>query len=112
MGISINVYSVYGVKTDWDSEFSELYDQVYDDPDTPNVIIDGMSGEYMIFGEILFNSGDARYAFEEGDSVTEFNIAELKKLEKKYKTNFKKKFPDCEILNDCEFKVISFLHYS
>lgn len=112
MGISTNFYCVYGVRTDWDNEFSELYDAVYDDPDTFQVIFDGMSGEYMVFGKILFDSGDARFGYEEGDIFNKHTIDQLKKLEVKYRTAFAKKFPDCKILDDREFSVLSFVHYS
>ena len=64
MGINSHYYTVYGVHMDWDEDFQDEYDQVYDDVGKAgvDVIVDGMCGEYIVVGKILFDSGDLRYS--------------------------------------------------
>ena len=54
MGVSCHFYTIHGVKIAWDESFNEAYDEVYDDKDTPFILFDGMGGEYIIFGNIIF----------------------------------------------------------
>lgn len=112
MGISTNFYTVLGIKTEYHNDFSEAYDEVYDDSDTPFVLIDGMGGDYMIFGTVLFDSGDARWGFEDGDSFTEIDISTFPQLEEKYKAEFSSKFPEFTHLMDKPFSLMSLAHYS
>jgi hypothetical protein len=112
MGVSTNFYTIYGIKVDWDEAFNDAYDEVYDDMDTPYVLFDGMGGEYIIFGEILFNSGDARWGFEDGDSFKEIDLSKLSEIETNYKKQFVEKFPQFKHLVDQPFKVMSLAHYS
>ena len=113
MGISTHYYTVYGIKHEWDDQFAEVLDEVYGDSDLPNVILDGMGGEYMILGEILFDSGDLRYG-EFEDQFKEIDLKSLAKIEKKYIENFKKKFPKWHklVARKYKFKLMTFAHYS
>ena len=45
MGIDITVYVMFGTKIAWDHSFNEAYDDVYDDSDTPFVVLESMGGE-------------------------------------------------------------------
>lgn len=112
MGVSTNWYTLIGVKHNFDDKFTEAWDNVYSDEDTPYVLIDCMSGEYMIFGEVLFDSGDYRYGFEDGDSYKEYSLEEISEKEKNYKESFVRKFPEFAHLVNVQFKVISVAHYS
>jgi len=112
MGVSTNFYTVYGVKTEWNDEFHEAYDDVYNDEDTPNVIADGMSGEYIVLGIVLYDSGDMRWGFEKGDSFKEVELETLSNMERQYKSQFTAKFPQFSHLLDTTFKLMTFAHYS
>lgn len=112
MGVSTNFYTVLGIKTEWLDDFAEAYDEVYDDPDTPFVLMDSMDGDYMIFGTVLFDSGDARWGFEDGDSFTEIDISTFAHREEKYKAEFSSKFPEFTHLMDVPFNLMSLAHYS
>lgn len=111
MGVSTNVYTVYGVKTEWDDKFAEEYDDMYDDKDLPFVILDGMGGDYMIFGVCLHNSGDFRWG-ELNDGIVEYSVEDLPYLEKIYRKVFGEKFPDHYHLIDREWKILALNHYS
>lgn len=113
MGIDTYFYTIYGVKTEWDDEFNEDYDSVYDDPDTPWVLVDGMGGEYFIFGKTLFTSGNLRWGFKEGDFYKELDLQSLTELEVKYREEFGKKFQKhVHLLGSEPFKLISLIHFS
>ena len=111
MGVSTNYYTVYGVKIIDNADFNEAYDDVYDDKDTPTVISDNYSGEYVILGKILYDSGDLRWG-ESGDEFVEIDLASLPDIEKAYKTAFIAKFPQFASFLDAPFKIMSFAHYS
>lgn len=111
MGISTNIYTFYGVKIGYDEAFTEAYDEVYNDLKVP-VIIDGMMGEYIVFGEQLFDSGDFRYGMEDGDSCSETELEALSELREKYIEEFCKYLPEFRHLIDVEWKIICFTHYS
>ena len=111
MGISTHYYTIYGIKTNYSSEFSEgSYDDVYNDEDTPFVLIDGMSGEYMVFGKVLFDSGDLRWG-DTKDCYVEIDQSSLPQIEVEYREAFVKKFPDFEHLIEGEFKLMTLVHY-
>jgi hypothetical protein len=112
MGISTNFYTIYGIKVDWDDAFNDAYDLVYDDEDTPFILLDCMRGEYMIFGDILFDSGDARWGFEDGDSFKEIDLNTLVDLELIYRREFLTKFPEFVYIIDRPFKLMTITHYS
>jgi hypothetical protein len=111
MGISTNYYTVYGIKGEFNDEFCEAYDNVYYEDGTPAVLIDSMSGEYIVFGTILFDSGDQRYN-ELGDTFVEIDIDTLPDIEIDYKKSFIAKFPQFASLMDASFKLMTFVHYT
>jgi hypothetical protein len=113
MGVDTNFYTIYGVKIDWNDDFNEAYDAVYDDPDTPWVLMDGMSGKYMIFGQLLFDSGNMRWGFEDGQQYTEISLDNLEGIATYYCRNFAQKFPKFQNLIKTEdFRVMSLVHFS
>lgn len=116
MGISTNYYTFYGIKHEYNAELGEFvegdYVDAYDDEDLPTIIIDGMSGKYVILGKILFDSGDLRFG-ELEESYVEIDLNELDSVEMKYKQSFIKKFPNySHLVNEQRFKLMTFVHYS
>lgn len=115
MGIDTHYYTVFGIKHNYDDVPSnwkdDAYEEAYDDADTPNVIIDSMSGEYIILGEILYDSGNLRWGDME-DVFVEIDLARLGEIEAKYKAEFTAKFPDFAELVNQPFKLMTFAHYS
>lgn len=111
MGISTNYYTIYGTRIEWNDEFSEAYEEAYDDTDTPFVLLDSMCCEYIILGDILFDSGDLRWG-EPNDVCVEIDIHKLGELELEYRKQFIAKFPRFESLMYAPFKLMTFVHYS
>lgn len=116
MGVSTNIYTVYGITIDgFDKDLFEAYDKIYNDADAPEIIMDGMGGDYTILGCVLFDSGDFRWGLEGGYPLTEVSLDDghLKNLEEKYKENFVKKLPEFKhLVENVQFKLIMFTHYS
>lgn len=112
MGTSTHVYTMWGVKIPWDDEFNEAHELVYDDPDLPDMIFDGMSGEYVVLGKILFDSGDFRWGFDKGDIWKTIDPASLAKIESEYREAFCRKFPKFTHLLNQPFELHMFLHWS
>ena len=117
MGIDINIYTIYGVKLEYDEEFSEAIDDADDargidlPDDFPFVLFDGMSGEYMILGKKLFDSGNFRWSTTDGDTCIETDPADLEKYRETYIKEFIKYFPKFRYLLDDEWQIISIIHY-
>lgn len=116
MGINTHYYTVYGVKHEgYDNEFSEtLYDEKYDEIEAHedvDVIMDGMSGSYMIVGKILFDSGDLRWNDIE-DTFVEINPAHLKMYKVKATNAFNTLFPEYKHMAEGEWKLMTLAHYS
>ena len=111
MGISTHYYTVHGVNLPWNDEFTEAYDEVYDDDDTPFVLLESMCGEYIILGTTLYDSGDLRWG-DMKDTFVEIDLDTLPALESKYKQEFTAKFPEFASLVEQPFKLMTFVHYS
>lgn len=112
MGVDIHVYGVWGIRIEgYPQDFSEAYDAVYDTCPL-EIIMDGMNGEYMIFGEKLFDSGNIRYGMEDGDECRLINPDSFKLLEEEYKKEFCKWFPQFKYMMEAPFQMIMFTHYS
>ena len=115
MGISTNYYTVYGIKYGYDDvpeDFMEHFDDIGYGKGMPTVIVDGMSGEYIIFGQILFDSGDLRWG-EIEDAYVEIDLDILPELEAKYRKDFAAKFPQhTHLIDGKPFKLMTFVHYS
>jgi hypothetical protein len=111
MGISTHYYTVYGVKVDYNEELNEAHYDVYDDSDTPDIIVYGMDCYHMILGAILYDSGNLRWN-EYGDSFVEIDLSALPEVEAEYKKKFVNKFPDFASLVEGDFKLMTFVNYS
>jgi len=108
MGVSTNVYTVYGVRHDWDEEFSEAYDDVYEDLEQ-FVILDGMSGEYIVIGEILFDSGDSRW--EPMAGFSNIDISDLPQKRADVERAFAEKLPSHTRMLEGDWSLMTFVHY-
>ena len=125
MGINIHVYTVYGVKLPWDDAFYEAYEEIeealcdefgYSKPKPADrqieAVMDSMSGEYMILGPILYDSGDFRYC-EDMNNYQEIDIDGLESMQRMYKENFGRLYPEHHhLIVHKDFKLINFIHYS
>jgi len=111
MGISTHVYTVYGVKHPYSSEFSEAQeiDDLY--KLTSEVAIsDGMGGEYLIIGKILFDSGDARW--ESLSGFVEIDPANLGLAKEEASAKFIEIMPEFAHLLNAPWRLMTFAHYS
>lgn len=116
MGINTHYYTVYGiVHNHYDEEFSEtVYDELYDvveNHEDLDIIMDGMGGDYMIIGKILFDSGDLRWS-EIKDTFVKINPNHLKMYQVKATTAFREIFPDNEKLLEGEWQLLTLMHLS
>lgn len=115
MGVSMNVYTAYGVKIEYDNELSDkYYDKWVDENYLPiDIIFDSMGGKYIIIGKILFDSGDERYGWEGGDDFKIINFEEFDKIKQNVLKEFEIAFPDfIHLLKDKKFELFTFKYYS
>ena len=115
MGVDTYFMTMYGVKTDWTDEFSDAYEDAYSDSDDngarlPHVVMDGMMGEYVVFGVSLLETESMRWEAPSG--FVEVDINDLDKDREAYIKHFTETFPAFAHLVDKPWKVISFVHYS
>lgn len=113
MGVNIHYYTVYGVKTEYINDFSDHYyeDDLFDKVEA-NEDVDVIVGEdYMIFGKILFDSGDLRWNDIE-DAYVEINPAHLKMYKVKATKAFNQLVPEYKQLLEGEWKLMTLVHYS
>lgn len=115
MGIDTCYYTVYGVKIDWDEDFAEAYDEVYDNFEkncsNASVIMDSMGGDYMVIGYRLFTSGNIRWNDVE-DTFVEIDTSMLTNYRVDVMQEFAKYFPKFTSILDKEWKMMTFIHYS
>lgn len=121
MGINTHYYTVYGVHIDhYDDELSNvLYEEddrysLFQDgtlPEDFGLIMDGMGGDYMVFGKILFDSGDLRWN-DFKDSFVEIPTHALGDFKRDYTRMFSQYFPEFDHYLDQEWKIMTFVHYS
>lgn len=90
MGVNLNFYAYYGVRLPFKEDFMYAYEEVEKDiEDTTSVLFDGMSGEYVIIGQRLWDSGDARYAYAGSDNYKEMPLTpEFERENKQYLEKF------------------------
>lgn len=125
MGINVHVYSYFGVRTEWNDEFYEAYEVVEDANNDQygynkapagtqvDVLIDGMGGEYMVFGVELYDSGDSRWGEMVNSNEVEINDAILDQMRSEYMADFKRLYPDqYEWLNSKPWRLVNLVHYS
>jgi len=110
MGIDVHVYTIFGVKVPWDDQFVDDYDDVYERCPI-DVIMDGMGGEYLVFGKNLFSRPNFRWG-DGGDGFTTISPESLPEIEAEYRREFSKWFPQHTALVEQPFKILSFTHYS
>jgi hypothetical protein len=121
MGINTHYYTVYGVHVnEYDDELSDaLYGEgdlykLFENgtlPEDFGLIMDGMGGNYMVLGKILFDSGDLRYNDFE-DTFVEVNLGDLTKFRLEYTEQFMNYFPSFGHYLDREWKLMTFMHLS
>lgn len=117
MGINTNVYSYWGVRTEWNNEVSDRIDEVYnmdlDPKDDVDILTDCYSCEYMIFGKKLYDSGDARWGEMVNSNEVEINQTILNNMKEEYMKKFKKLYPDqYDWLSSKPWKLINLVHLS
>lgn len=125
MGINTHVYTVYGVRLDWDDAFYEAYEEIeealldefgWGNPQEAGrqieAIMDSMMGEYMVLGHILYDSGDFRWC-EDMNNYQEIDTSNLKSMQRMYKEEFKRLYPDhFHLIAHYDFKLINLIHYT
>ena len=125
MGINIHVYSYWGVRTEWNEQFSDAYEAVEDrnieqygygkEPADAQieVLMDGMSCEYMVFGERLYDSGDSRWGEMINSNEVEIDQTILDTMREEYMVRFKRLYPDqYEWLASKPWRLVNLVHYS
>jgi len=117
MGINVHVYSYWGVRTEWNEAVSDRMEDFWDidiDPaDDANILCDGMSGEYMIFGERLYDSGDSRWDEMYNSNEVEIDQTILDGMREDYMAKFKTLYPDqYEWLAAKPWRLVNLVHYS
>lgn len=111
MGTNIEVLTVYGIRIDWNADFYSEFSKV-DDADQIESVIDNMCGEYMIFGKILYSSGDFRY-MENMNDFQELDILDMEKYKPEYIKKFKDLYPEhIHLIQDREWKLMNLIYYS
>jgi len=100
-------YVFYGIKLNYEDHIEFIRDYYENDLEIPNIIIDGMNGEYIVIGNILWNCDVYLKT-----SFSEINLNDLQNLEDVYKNNFKLKFPKYSEMVNQDFKIICFIHFS
>jgi hypothetical protein len=125
MGINMHVYTVYGIKIPWDGAFHESYEEVEEaltdefgygksQPAGRQIktIMDNMMGEYMVLGDIIYDSGDFRYC-DGMNNYQEIDIDGLRIGWLDYKEKFARLYPDyAHLLEGVDPKLINLIHYS
>jgi hypothetical protein len=106
MSIDTTFITIYGIKTEFINEISNIANEENFDK-VPFFIEDGMNGEYMVFGHKIFSGSDTG-----GDYFGMIDIEDLVLLRTEYTEKFEKVFPDFLYILNQPWKIISFLHYS
>lgn len=125
MGINVHVYSYWGVRTEWNKEFYDAYEEVEEtNIDTygynkepadaqAHVLMDGMMGEYMVLGEQLYDSGDSRWGEMVNSNEVEIDQTILDGMREAYMEKFRRLYPEhFEWLNSKPWRLVNLVHYS
>lgn len=120
MGINTHYYTVYGVKINsYDDELSDavygegnLY-QTTENNENLDIIMDGMGGDYMVIGKVLFDSGDLRWS-EIKDTFVEIDIRAdpLWDIRQNAINEMDRILPDFTHYLRNEWKIMTFMHLS
>ena len=121
MGINTHYYTVYGVRiNNYDDNLSEeLYGEgdkyeVVEASTDLDVIMDGMGGNYMVMGKILFDSGDLRWS-KIKDTFVEVDIHDtgaLWDIRQAAMNEMKSLLPGFDHYLVGEWKIMTFMHLS
>jgi hypothetical protein len=79
--LNLNFYAYFGIRLEYTKELDDLTENCRDIW-LDYCLMDGMSGEYFIVGYLLWDSGDARYAYSGSDGYTEISDLSLLEQEK------------------------------
>lgn len=125
MGINVHVYSIWGVRTEWNEEFYEAYEKIEEEnidkygynsrpaDSQIEVLVDGMSGEYMVFGVELYDSGDSRWGEMVNSNEVELDQTILDTMHNEYMGLFKDLYPDhYQWLAEKPWRLVNLVHYS
>jgi hypothetical protein len=118
MGINIHCYSYWGVRTEWSEAVSDRWNELdyehdIDPKDDVEILMDGMGGVYMVFGVMLYDSGDARWGEMVNSNEVEINDAILEQMRADYMAKFKTLYPDqYEWLAAKPWRLVNLVHYS
>lgn len=118
MGINTHVYSYWGVRTEWNEAVSDRWNELdyehdIDPKDDVEILMDGMSCEYMVFGVRLYDSGDARWGEMVNSNEVDIYPEKLDNLRYEYMEQFKLRYPDqYEWLNSKTWKLVNLVHFS
>lgn len=117
MGINIHVYSYWGVRTEYNNDVSDRWNDLDEQDISPvndvEILMDGMSGEYMVFGVRLYDSGDSRWGEMINSNEVEVNDAILETMRSEYMNKFKQLYPDqYEWLAAKPWRLVNLVHYS
>jgi hypothetical protein len=117
MGINIHVYSYWGVRTEYNNDVSDRWNDLDEQDISPvndvEILMDGMSGEYMVFGVQLYDSGDSRWGEMVNSNEVEINDAVLEQMQSEYMNKFKQLYPDqYEWLAAKPWRLVNLVHYS
>jgi hypothetical protein len=118
MGINTHYYTVYGRRINgYDDNLSEamygegdMYKTVQNSSDL-DIITDGMCGEYMVFGKVLFDSGDLRWN-DFKDTFVEIDTSHLTNIRLGAVQEMQKLLPNFAHYLDGEWKIMTFMHLS
>lgn len=112
MGVNLNFYAYYGIRLPYIEEISAALDTDQESWSS-HCLFDGMSGEYIIVGERLWDSGDARYAYSGSNEYREYVLTEqnFEKTKQEILDCFRKDAPHLLHYVDKEWKLLFIPHY-
>jgi hypothetical protein len=125
MGINTHVYSYWGVRTEWNDAVHDRYEEIEEAncdlygygkaPASSNVeiLMDSMSGEYMVLGVQLYDSGDARWGEMTNSNEVDIYPEKMENLRHDYMERFKQLYPDqYEWLAAKPWRLVNLVHWS
>ena len=111
MGINLNVITMYGVRIPWNDDLRDDLEDDYEDDYKIECVVDGMTGDWIYLGNILYDSGDFRY-FENMNDFQESEVWDLGNKRVEWMNKFRKLYPQHEHLVLSErWKLLNFIYY-
>lgn len=124
MGINTHYYTFWGVVLDYNLfgknteeniiKNEQFHEELYTAGSSSkwSYIGDGMNGEYLLLGKILFDSGDLRWSDFE-DTWQEIPLDKLPELDVEWRKAFQEDVPDyAYLIDNVPSKLITLAHYS